>query len=301
MTHRHAEPPSPSTGDRHFGVLSPLTPGRLAGEDGDDLTPAQAFDALYASCAPALVRQTYLLTGRHDRARAAVDEAFQLAWQRWPEVAQDQDPAGWVRAVAHECALSPWHRLVPRNRAPGPPPDPADRALQQALLDLPPSHRRTLVLHDGVGLDLPETAAETGASTPAAANRLMHARETVAARLPELADPAELHRRLVRLGAAERLGTAGSAAVRTSGERRTRFWARSAVAFVVTVVGATALTLRTVPPHPPLPVSPERVVREVPSRGASGSLPPGASAPRAEPQEPQEPQDGPERPAPRAG
>lgn len=306
MTHRHAEPPSPSTGDGHSGVLASLTPGRSTGEDGDFLTSAQAFDALHTFCAPALVRQAYLLTGRHERARAAVDEAFQLAWQRWPEVAHDRDPAGWVRAAAHECALSPWHRFIPRNRAPDPPPDPADRALQQALLDLPPSHRRTLVLHDGVGLDLPETAAETGASTPAAANRLMHAREAVTTRLPELADPAELHRRLVRLGATERLGAAGAAAVRTSGERRTRFWARSAVALVVTVVGATALTLRTVPAPPAAPVSPGPTVREVPPgppHSGLEPLSPEEPEPRTGPgDEPGgEPADGPGRPVPKAG
>ncbi|MFF3150714.1 helix-turn-helix domain-containing protein, partial [Streptomyces sp. NPDC057927] len=66
------------------------------------LTPDQAFDALYAFCAPALVRQTYLLTGRRELARESVECAFQLAWYRWPEVAMDRDPAGWVRATAHE-------------------------------------------------------------------------------------------------------------------------------------------------------------------------------------------------------
>lgn len=86
------------------------------------LTPAQAFDALYAYCAPALVRQTYLLTGRRELARESVERAFQLAWHRWPEVAMDRDPAGWVRATAHEFALSPWHKMRPgtgtRNRRP---------------------------------------------------------------------------------------------------------------------------------------------------------------------------------------
>lgn len=154
------------------------------------LTPAQAFDALYASCAPALVRQTFLLTGRRELAREAVAWAFQRAWLRWPEVARDRDPAGWVRATAHDFALSPWHRFRPRYRHPEPPPaDPADRALLDALLQLPPAYRRTLVLYDGLGLGLPETAAETEASTPAAASRLTHAREALAAQLPELADP----------------------------------------------------------------------------------------------------------------
>ncbi|MFF8591296.1 RNA polymerase sigma factor [Streptomyces sp. NPDC015220] len=223
MTDRQANPLSPRTHERCPDVA--LTPAqalgtagadarkRTAGEaedgPGNPLTPAQAFDALYAFCAPALVRQAYLLTGSHERSRAAVERAFRLTWQRWPEVAHDRDPASWVRAAVYECALSPWHRFRRGHRFPDPPPDPADRALQSALLGLPPSYRRTLVLYDGVGLDLPETAAETEASTPAAANRLMHARAAVAEHLPELADPAELHHRLLRLASAGRPAAAG--------------------------------------------------------------------------------------------
>ncbi|MFF9602955.1 sigma factor-like helix-turn-helix DNA-binding protein [Streptomyces sp. NPDC014684] len=237
------------------------------------LTPAQAFDALYAFCAPALARQAYLLTGRRELAREAVEHAFQVAWQRWPEVAQDRDPAGWVRAVAYEWALSPWHRFRPRHRSPEPPPDdPADRALLHALLELPPSYRRTLVLYDGVGLDLPETAAETEASTPAAAGRLTRAREAVAARVPQLADPAELHRRLVELASAERPRPPVPATVRTGGERRNVFWTRAAIAFTVAIVGSTALTLRTAPTHYEPPVAPAQAVQGVPPPAALGPL-----------------------------
>lgn len=103
----------------------------------------------------------------------------------------------------------PWHRLRPRYRHPeAPPSGAADRALLDVLLELPPVYRRTLVLYDGVGLGLPETAAETEASTPAAANRVLHAREAVAARLPELSSPEDLHRRLTELASAERLRAA---------------------------------------------------------------------------------------------
>ncbi|WBO64314.1 sigma factor-like helix-turn-helix DNA-binding protein [Streptomyces camelliae] len=243
------------------------------------LTPVQAFDALYAFCAPALVRQTYLLTGRRELAREAVERAFQLAWQRWPEVARDRDPGGWVRAVAYDCALSPWHRFRPRYRNPEPPPaDPADRAVLHALLELPPSYRRTLVLYDGVGLDLPETAAETEASTPAAANRLTHARQAVAARVPELADPAVLHRRLLELASAERLRAPKPTVVRTVGERRNVFWTRVAIAFTVTIIGATALTLRTAPTHYEPPVAPAEAVAGVPPRVAPGPLSPAVQA-----------------------
>ncbi|MFE0189018.1 hypothetical protein [Streptomyces sp. NPDC058989] len=156
-------------------------------------TPAaSAFDDLHIRHAAALARQAYLLTGRPALARRAVERGFQLAWQRWPAVAVDPDPAGWVRAAVYEYALTPWHRLVPWLRTTGKPQrlpgavPAADRALLEAVLDLPAVHRRTLLLHDGVGLGLDETAAETEASAAAAAGRLTQARRRVAARLPEL-------------------------------------------------------------------------------------------------------------------
>ncbi|GAA3815176.1 hypothetical protein GCM10022403_055960 [Streptomyces coacervatus] len=237
------------------------------------LTPAQAFDALYAFCAPALVRQTFLLTGRRLLARESVERAFQLAWQRWPEVAVDRDPAGWVRATAYEYALSPWHEFRPLLRRREPPlTDRCDRALLGVLLELPPSYRRALLLYDGVGLDLPETAAEAEASTPAAAHRLLHAREAVAARLPELADPSALNRRLAELASAERLHAPKSLTVRRGGERKTRFWTRAAIAFTAALIGTTALALRTAPTHYEPPVPPGAIVQGVPPRVALGAL-----------------------------
>ncbi|MGW1779233.1 helix-turn-helix domain-containing protein [Streptomyces sp. NPDC002143] len=256
--------------------LAPLAPGACAPAPpppGTSLTPAQAFDALYAFCAPALVRQTYLLSGRRELARESVEWAFQLAWQRWPEVAVDRDPAGWVRATAYEFALSPWHRFRPRYRHPEPPPaDASDRALLDVFLTLPAPQRRTLLLYDGVGLDLPETAAETEASTPAAANRLLHARKVIAARLPDLADPVELHRRLAEVASAERLRAAKSPTVRLGSERRARFWTRAAIAFTIAIIGATALTARTAPTRYEPPVPPGETVQGVPPRTAPGAL-----------------------------
>ncbi|KIF72585.1 hypothetical protein HY68_06360, partial [Streptomyces sp. AcH 505] len=100
-------------------------------------TAEQAFDALYAYAAPALVRQTYLLTGRRALSQESVERAFHLAWHRWPEVAVDRDPAGWVRAAAYEYALSPWHRLRLSHRRPDPAAAAAEREgrpLREALL-----------------------------------------------------------------------------------------------------------------------------------------------------------------------
>ncbi|MFG2326808.1 helix-turn-helix domain-containing protein [Streptomyces sp. NPDC048568] len=249
------------------------TPEPKAGPKPVALTPAQAFDALYEFGTPALVRQTFLLTGRRELARESVERAFQTAWENWPEVARDRDPVGWVRAVAYEYALSPWQRFRPRNRHPEPPPaDPGDRTLLNTLLRLPPRHRRTLLLYDGVGLDLPETAAETEASTPATANRLLNARRAMADRLPELADPEVLHRRLAEVASTERLRAAKPPTVRVGSERRARFWTRAAIAFTVALIGTTALALRTAPTHYEPPVSPGETVRGVPPKVAPGAL-----------------------------
>ncbi|MEV7496058.1 helix-turn-helix domain-containing protein [Streptomyces anulatus] len=245
------------------------------------LSPAEAFDELYARTAPGLVRQAYLLTGRRALARESVERAFQLAWHRWPEVAVDRDPAGWVRAAAYEYAMSPWHRLRRAHRHPdAPPTEPGKRALFDALLDLPPAYRRTLLLYDGVGLDLPETAAETEASTPAAAGRLMTARAAVAERLPELASaatPAEqsalLHDRLGGLARAEHVPVPQPArAVRTGSEDRARLWTRAAVAGVALLIAVTGLTLHTAPTHYEPPISPAERVGGVPPRGGPQKL-----------------------------
>ncbi|MEO3755062.1 hypothetical protein [Streptomyces sp. B6B3] len=219
---------------------------------------AAAFDQLHIRHADALVRQAFLLCGRQGQARRAVGRAFRLAWERWPEVAADPDPAGWVRAAAHDYALSPWLSWVrggPRTRAraagrtfPGPP---RDRALLEALLRLPPGYRRALVLHDAVGLTETRTAAESEASLAATRGRIGCAREYVACWVPRLADaePDErgtvLHELLVGLTAARIAPVEmGAARVRAASERATRLrtWLTLAlVALVATAIGAAAL------------------------------------------------------------
>ena len=151
-----------------------------------------AFDALYVRNVRGLLRQVELLTGNPPLARHTVKRAFDLAWQRWPEVAVDPDPAGWVRAAAYEYALAPWRRWMPGRHARRSAPAglcaglDRDRALRAALLRLPPSYRRAVLLYDGLGLDLPETAAETEASTPTTANRITQARAALASDAPAL-------------------------------------------------------------------------------------------------------------------
>jgi DNA-directed RNA polymerase specialized sigma24 family protein len=283
------DPPHTST------MLEPATTARTteapgaAGAPGatgtapGGLSPDEAFDALYKHSATALFRQTFLLTGRRNLSRESVARAFALAWERWPEVAVDRDPVGWVRAAAYEYAVSPWHRLRRTHRPLDPPPaDPGPRALLDALLELPPSYRRTLLLYDGVGLDLPETAAETEASTPAAAGRLMNARAAVAERLPELAEgssPTEqsalLHERLGALAQAQPSDSLPTpVAVRADSERRAQLWTRAAISFTVLIIGLTLFTLGTAPTRYETPESPAQQVDGVPPRGGPQKLTP---------------------------
>lgn len=241
-----------------------------------DTGPAEAFDALYRYAAAPLLRQTYLLTGRRALSRAAVAKAFELAWERWPEVAVDRDPVGWVRAAAYEYAVSPWRRLNREHRRLDPPPEaPVPRALLDALLALPPAYRRTLVLHDGVGLGLPETAAETEASTRAAAGRLLTARAALAERLPEVSEPELIHE---QLGTLARSGPAAPLPVpeliRTGSERKAQLWARTAIAFTVLIVGLTLITLATAPRKYETPPAPAQKVGGVPPVGGPQKLSP---------------------------
>ncbi|MFJ8013035.1 helix-turn-helix domain-containing protein [Streptomyces sp. NPDC096339] len=238
------------------------TPARL---------PVDDFDALHAHAAPALTRQAYLLTGRRGLALEAVDRAFQLAWDRWPEVATDPDPVGWVRAAAHEYALSPWHQFRRAHRHPDKPPaEPADRILLDAMLALPTNHRRTVLLYDGVGLDLPDTAAETEASTPTAGNRLLHAHATLAARIPQLAAAAPekqsalLRERFTALKPAVALDPRPAAAVRNTAERRNRRRTRAVIGLAAVIAVATAYTTATAPTKYEPPNAPGANVSGVP-------------------------------------
>ncbi|MEU6982858.1 sigma factor-like helix-turn-helix DNA-binding protein [Streptomyces sp. NPDC046324] len=240
------------------------------------LTPEQAFDALYAHAAPGLLHQTYLLTGRRRLSRESVEHAFHHAWQHWPEVAVDRDPVGWVRAAAYEYALSPWHRLRRTHKHPDAPPAEAGRReLLAALLELPPPYRRTVLLYDGLGLDLPETAAETEASTPAAANRVLHARTVIGQRVPELADPDALHRTLGALATEAPTATLPEArSVRTGSERSSRMWTRAVIGVTAALIAVTAITAATAPTQYLPLIHPGETVNGVPVRGGSPQLTP---------------------------
>ncbi|MGW6687583.1 helix-turn-helix domain-containing protein [Streptomyces sp. NPDC054961] len=274
--------PCPTVAVRAEPVPGDATPGAEAGtapEGPRSDAAVSAFDALYQRTAPALTRQAYLLTGRRTLAQEAVERAFQQAWGRWPAVATDPDPVGWVRAATYEYALSPWHQFRRAHKHPDKPPaDTGDRILMDAMLALPPTHRRTVLLYDGVGLDLPDTAAETEASTPTAGGRLVNAHAELADRIPALAAAAPekqsalLRERLGTLTPAVPLEPRAAAVVRAAGEGRARRWTRAAIGLTAMIAVAAAYTASTAPTEYVPPLAPGANVSGVPPHSGPQQL-----------------------------
>ncbi|MGW5350532.1 RNA polymerase sigma factor [Streptomyces sp. NPDC004031] len=234
-------------------------PGDALLDPADTLDPEAAFDALYLRCAGPLRRQVVVLTGDAELAAEAVRRAFDQAWQRWPEVARDSDPAGWLRATAHTYALAPWQRHWKRVRRRPPVPAPED-GLWRALVGLHPERRRALLLHDGLGMSLVRTAAEVESSPAAAASRIIGARRELAAAAPDAYDGGDAAEHLGGLlaavpepppapdGAPE--VPARAAGVREASERGTRRRTLASFAAAGTVLLVTTVGMIVGPSRP---------------------------------------------------
>ncbi len=258
----------------------PTRSGRAGGagrKGGRGRTAEEAFDRLYAGSAAALLRQVELLTGDGEFARRAVAHAFDVTWQRWPEVARDTDPVGWVRAAGHDFALAPWQRWMPAHRRPRP--RTPEEPLAAALLELSAPQRRAVLLHDGLGLDVLAAATEVEATMPAAAARVAHAREELAATVPGLGADALP----VRLGAllnADGEPPEHPREVRDASERCAR--RRTVAAFALTVLIAVATTVAVVAGPGHRAAAPRGAVPTGPAHTAGADPFPSGVRPRAD-------------------
>jgi DNA-directed RNA polymerase specialized sigma24 family protein len=292
-----ADPPADPRADAPAETTAPDTstapddqgaPARPAAEPDPDPAPAQtaqqAFDRLYLRRAGRLVRQVELLTGDAACARQAVAHAYRLAWQRWPEVARDSDPVGWVRAAAYEYALAPWQRWLPARSTPPAAPAGRPRAarpacwqrwlpgtrtprrtpdgrparasagaggIEAALLELPAAHRKAVMLHDGLGIGVKEAAIEVEATASAATARIAHARAALVAAVPGLADGAVPERLGALLGAEpEPEPPDRPAGVRNASERAARRRTVGAYALTGVIAALTTVAIVLGPVHP---------------------------------------------------
>ena len=117
------------------------------------------FDQFYRDVRDRLLVLTYCLTGDLPSSRAAVRDAFVVAWHHWRKVAKLEDPEAWtrVRACAHaqrRHTAKLWHREKGL--------DPEVKATLDALGKLPLAQRRVLLLTQLSTASLAEIAREVG-------------------------------------------------------------------------------------------------------------------------------------------
>jgi DNA-directed RNA polymerase specialized sigma24 family protein len=119
----------------------------------------ETFDAYYVETRNRLLHEAYALTGDAPASRAAVRDAFVVAWHRWRKVGQLEDRDGYVRPLAlgrarrrHTARI--WHRDKSL--------DPDVRSTLEALSKLTTRQRELLVLNVLSALSLSEVARTVG-------------------------------------------------------------------------------------------------------------------------------------------
>ncbi len=118
-----------------------------------------AFDEFYKETRGRLLLQTYALTGDLAASKAAVRDAFVLAWHHWRKVAKLDDPGTAVRPDAwrhaqrrHTARL--WHREKGL--------DPEVKATFDILDQLSMRQRKALLLTQVAGASIPQMSREIG-------------------------------------------------------------------------------------------------------------------------------------------
>ncbi len=154
--------------------------------------PPDDFADFYRGQFSRLAVQLYAYLGDHAEAQDLTQEAFCRALQRWEQVRDYDDPAGWVRRVAWNLATSRLRRVQVALRhlagqraetVPGPEPDRV--ALVAGLATLSPLLRRTVVLHHLCHLGVAEIAAQDGVAEGTVRARLSRGRAALAAYFTE--------------------------------------------------------------------------------------------------------------------
>ncbi|CAM5391925.1 hypothetical protein SNARM312S_05795 [Streptomyces narbonensis] len=182
-----------------------------------------------------------------------------------------------MRAASYEYALSPWHRFRRAHKHPDSPPAEANRrALLGALLELPPPYRRTVLLYDGLGLDLPETAAETEAIPPPPPTGCCTPGRSSGSGSPSSPSrrPCTGASRLVAGDSGG--GPPGGPHIRAGSEKRSRTWTRAVLGVTAVLIGVTGFTAATAPTRYVPVNAPGETVNGVPVRGGPQKLRPGA-------------------------
>jgi RNA polymerase sigma factor (sigma-70 family) len=159
-----------------------------------DVGDASEFDTFYRNCSRRLYGQAYVLTGSREMAEDLTHEAFLRAWKHWPRIAEYEGPEAWTRRVLHNLCIDSWRRSRPRvHKVLDPVPSSVEipthhLQLAEAMRSLPSQQARALLLHDGLGMTIAETAGDLGVPEGTVTSWLTRSRKIVAAKL-EQPDP----------------------------------------------------------------------------------------------------------------
>jgi len=132
-----------------------------------------AFTEFVAARQTHLRRIAYAVCGDWNRADDILQTALVKLYAAWPRVRRDGREEAYVRRIIVRATIDehrrPWRREHPGLEgydaaAPVPLPVEERTALFEALQQLPPMQRRTVVLRHWLGLSVAETAAELGLS-----------------------------------------------------------------------------------------------------------------------------------------
>lgn len=118
------------------------------------------FESWVKANGDALMRFAYLVTGNHDRAADAVQDALVAACQRWRRIVARGSPDAYLRRCVVNADTSRWRRFLRRERLeadptffarPGAGTDPAGKvvledAMWSLCLQLPARQRAAIVL-----------------------------------------------------------------------------------------------------------------------------------------------------------
>ena len=198
------------------------------------------FDAFYKEARGRLLLQTYALTGDLAASRAAVRDAFIMAWHHWRKVSRLDDPEESVRPQAWQHAQR-RHTARIWHREKGVAPEVHDTL--DALAKLPAQHRRALLLVTLAHTSIPQMAREIGLPPDDAERELQAAAAEFTAALgitaADIRDPLEPLEAVVadahwpRASIIRRAGAA---------RRRTHTAIGAAVAVAALVVSGTVVT-----------------------------------------------------------
>jgi RNA polymerase sigma-70 factor (ECF subfamily) len=155
----------------------------------DDPGAEKAYDAFFQASWARLQGQAFILTGSQEQAQDLTQEALLRAWTHWDRIAGYEDPEGWTRRVLHNLCIASWRRSQLRRvtgpRDVGVTVDmPEDHVLlAEAMRGLPGAQARALLLHDGLGMTVAETARELDVPEGTVKSWLSRSRKIVAAHL----------------------------------------------------------------------------------------------------------------------